>query len=521
MQGRLRRTVLGGNQKEFLGCNATAYSHYACENSAPETILIDFGISLLSRKLVQRGFHALLPDARDHFYKKNDPAHTPSRPASALFITHGHNDHIGAVVHYLNMGYVIPPIYATPLSRTLIEDELRHFGIPEADWPPFQDIKADDKISCGPYEVEPFAVSHSLPFSFGFAVRAGGETFIESGDLKAAADIFLGPATDFQRLRDLAKENIGALFLDGTKALSAQPNETNAGMLTAFNGLLEKHPHQRMIVSFYGGYVESMALMLVAAAEHGRTAVIGAGSVRRFFNALESSGFDITAAIQSHTGKLLRIVDGFDPAALKLLPEETLVLTGGSDADQYGSVIKAVEGKNPWLQLNNLDVLFLNAFTLPGQEAFFDALCKKIRDRGLTLYTRDDIYIHGNGHASLPELLQISRAMSPRLVVPTYCMDIMADSLVTALANENQPTIRQRDGDSLDFTENAANPVLREQDHEKLIGVRFDSAQKKVIYTLDIDRDDGKTPETLIKEFNPHKDKNLSRRPFVKLPVPA
>lgn len=515
MQGRLRRTVLGGNQKDFLGCNATAYSYYADETGAPMTILVDFGISLLSRRQVERGFHTLLPDASDYLFKKDDPDHTPSRPASALFITHGHNDHIGAIVHYMNMGYKIPPIYTAPLTRKLIEDELRYYGFAQSDWPQFHDIAPGDKINIGPYEVEPFSVSHSIPSSYGFALRAGGETFVESGDLKAALDIFLGPGTDFVRLKELAHEGVKALFLDGTKALSADANETNAQMLADFEKMLGKHPDQRMIVTFYGGYIETMALMLTAAAETGRAVVIGEGSVRRFFNALVSSGFDIVSEIQSRTGKPLHIVDGFDPSWQDTYPQ-ALVLTGGSDAHQYGAIAKAADGKSEWLKFDPLDVIFLNAFTLPGQSGEFDKLCAKIKQSGATLYTRHDLYIHGNGHGSLPELLEITDAARPQYVVPIYCLEIMANSLIAKLDDQKQRTIRIRDGDSIDFTESGAAVVPRAQDREKIIGVRFDPAQKRIIYTLDIDGGDGENLQTRVKEFKPRKDNDMSRKPLAR-----
>lgn len=521
MKGRLRRTVLGGNQKDFLGCNATAYSYYADENSEPVTILVDFGISLLSRRQVERGFHTLLPDAADYLYKKDDTAHIPSRPASALFITHGHNDHIGAIVHYMNMGYKIPPIYTAPLTRLLIEDELRYYGFPESDWPEFHDVLPGDRPAIGPYEIEPFSVSHSIPSSYGFAVRAGGETFIESGDLKAAMDIFLGPGTDFARLHEMALEGVKALFLDGTKAMSDKANETNAQMLHDFEKMLEKHPDQRLIVTFYGGYVETTALFLTAAAEQGRTVVIGEGSVRRFFNALSEAGFDIAAAIEAKTGKPLRIVDGFNPAWHDLPQEQTLVLTGGSDAHQYGAIAKALEGKSDWLTLDPLDVVFFNAFTLPGQDKDFGNLCQNAKAAGLTVYTRHDLYIHGNGHGSLPELVEIADAVKPQYAIPIYCLEMMADSLISKLIEKNQNTLQIRDGDSIDFTENGVEIVPRAEDREKLVGVRFDPAQKRVIYTLDIDRDDGENPQTRVKEFRPRKNSDLSRRPLVRKGIAA
>lgn len=459
-KGTVRRTIIGGNNRIVVGANCTAYTHYRnkSENKDTrdaqdrgETVLIDFGYAGIDRAAT--GFDQAMPDASDFFHHKTDKSHTPGRPAKALVITHGHGDHVGNIPYYLALGYELPPVYASRLTLEILRGELRDNGIDEADWPKMHEIKGGDEIKIGDFKLTAFPVSHSIPQTMAFGVEVGGHRFFETGDVKADQTLMLGENTDFDAIKRWAQKDGGvdALYLDATKAVNDKQTPTEHNTREEFRKVLTDHTGQRVIVHAFGGYLELVAGIMKAAAEDGRTLVIGDGSMKRHFDAMDAAGIDYKGLIKRETGKELKILHHADPAAKALKPEDTLMLTCSSIFGESTALTDAAEGKPSWLKLRNDDVVLTNGLFRRTRVAKYQRLIEQLEKKGITLYTHEQHPLDQAGHGFWPDLKKYADTVDARRTYPVYGNAKGTEALAERLQKDGRATSDLHNGDETVF----------------------------------------------------------------------
>jgi len=459
-KGTVRRTIIGGNNRVVVGANCTAYTHYrnksedqdirdAADNG--ETILIDFGYAGLDR--TSTGFDQAMPDAADFLYHKTDASHTPKRPAKALVITHGHGDHVGNIPHYIALGYKLPPVYASRLTLEILRGELEDNGIDESQWPKMHEIKGGDELQIGDFKLTAFPVSHSIPQTMAFGVEVGGHRFFETGDVKADQTLMLGENTDFDAIKRWAQKDGGvdALFLDATKAMNDKQTPTEQDTRDEFRNVLHDHADQRVIVHAFGGYLELVAGIMTAAANAGRTLVIGDGSMKRHFDAMDAAGIDYRALIRRETGHDLKILRHDDPAAKKLKPEETLLLTCSSIFGESTALTDAAEGNPSWLKLRSDDVVLTNGLFRRTRVAKYQRLIAQLEKKGITLYTHEQHPLDQAGHGFWPDLKKYADTVDAKRTYPVYGNAAGTDALARHLAGQGRKTSDLHNGDETVF----------------------------------------------------------------------
>lgn len=459
-KGTVRRTIIGGNNRVVVGANCTAYTHYRNKSDSQgqsdaadqgETVLIDFGYAGLDRSAT--GFDQAMPDAAEFFHHKTDTSHKPTRPAKALVITHGHGDHVGNIPHYLALGYELPPVYASRLTLEILRGELEDMGIDAAEWPQMHEIRGGDELQIGDFKLTAFPVSHSIPQTLAFGVEVGGHRFFETGDVKADQTLMLGENTDFDAIKRWAQKDGGvdALFLDATKAMNDRQTPTEHGTREEFRKVLQDHSGQRVVVHAFGGYLELVAGIMKAAAQDGRTLVIGDGSMKRHFDAMDAAGIDYKGLIKQKTGKTLKILQHDDPAAKALKPEDTLLLTCSSIFGESTALTDAAEGRPSWLTLRKDDVVLTNGLFRRTRVAKYQRLIAQLEKLGVTLYTHEQHPLDQAGHGFWPDLKKYADTVDAKRTYPVYGNAAGTDALAKKLAGEGRKSSDLHNGDETVF----------------------------------------------------------------------
>lgn len=480
MKGAARRTALGGNNPHFLGGNSTLWTHTDENGDHTGAFMIDCGFTFSSK--AKNGYDLVLPDATGVLNKKGEPRADDA--PEALFVTHAHYDHIGAIAHYVKMGYELPKIHTTEFTRLLIEDEFKKLDIDPADWPDFKDIKPGDTVKIGDFEVEAFSVTHSIPDSLGFAVRAEDRLFVESGDLRTDQSVMIGPPTDIEKLFELGNEGVDTFFCDATKGGLEDGVPTAKEMQDEFKSFIDRYPDQRVIVSLYGGYVEMMAYMAAAAVESGRKVVIGDGSPQRYVNAMRKAGIDFEKMVEQKTGKKLELIDGCAPGAMDAAGDNPLVLLGGTMGNAESSLGKAARDEDSWLTLDALDVVTVCGFIMPGLENSFSTMCDAIKDKGIELRTNADPDTpRQHGHGTWREISDLIDIVRPARAIPKYgyekMMTTMRDKIVDEKSVESDILLN---GDTLEFDAKGHHVTRNPDRHNRWIGVSFDRKGGEISY---------------------------------------
>ncbi len=303
---------LGGNNDDRIGGNTHVYSYVDPQKptEAPLRIMVELGLMFGSRR--RHGVDELFPDMSDFFVNKHTPDIKPRQPVEALFLTHGHADHVGAVAHYLNLGYELPPIYAPQLTVRTLLNQLARQKIPSDVLARLQIHVLQDQIpvGVGPFVIMPFTVSHSFGFSMGFGISTPTANVFHSGDLKADTTTELG-ATDFGALARWARDNkVAALMMDSTAAPKPGFTTAESTVRDELVRLIKEQPKKRFIAAVMAQNHQRLDTLAAVAAATNRVMLVTGDAIQNSLRALRDAGIDFE---QKYGCKIIS-----DPAKVQL-----------------------------------------------------------------------------------------------------------------------------------------------------------------------------------------------------------
>ena len=358
-------------------------------------LAVDFGMGFAIEEHVP-GVDIVLPDIRFLVEERKNLA--------GLVITHGHEDHIGAIIDLWPRLKV--PIFATPFTAALLEAKRQ--GEPGAPEIPVNIVPAGGRVTVGPFDVEYVAVAHSIPESHALIIRTPLGTVLHTGDWKIDPTPVLGPPTDEAKLRAIGDEGVVALIGDSTNAVreGRSPSETEVGQCLA--ELIRNAPG-RVAVTTFASNVSRLRSVADAARACGREVVVVGRAMERVAQVARETGY----------------FDGVQPfRSLEtygyLPPDKVLALCTGSQGEPRSALSRIARDDHPEVTFNPGDRVIFSSRAIPGNEKAVAGVINGLVLRGVEVITDRTHLVHVSGHPRQAELEDMLRWVRPQIVLPVH-----------------------------------------------------------------------------------------------------
>lgn len=387
MAQKLRIIPIGGLGE--IGKNMT-YIEYG--NNA---LIVDAGLMFPENDML--GIDYIIPDFR-HLLDKKDLVR-------GIVITHGHEDHTGAIKHV--MSEFDAPLYATPLTRGLLEVKLRDAKL--FDRVTLNTVNAGDRINIGPFAVELFHVCHSIPDGVGLGLTTPAGLIVHSGDFKFDHTPVDGWPTDYAKLAEFAGRGVLALFSDSTNADKAGWTPSEAVIDPAFDAVFREAPG-RIIIATFASLISRIQQVANAAAKHGRKmALVGTSMVENARMAQKLGYLEMPDGLIVPTDE-----------ALRLPPKKVVIMTTGTQGEPSSILSRLSEGRNRQFDLLVNDTVVLSSHPIPGNEEMVHRTINKLLQRGARVIYDPIASVHVSGHASQEEMKLLIHLVKPKFFVPIH-----------------------------------------------------------------------------------------------------
>ena len=357
-------------------------------------LLVDAGMAFPDEEMP--GIDLVLPDFR---YLRQH-----SDELRGIVLTHGHEDHVGALPYVLREFQV--PVYATRLTLGLVRSKLQEFGIKNAD---LREVQAGQSTELGDFGLEFIGVNHSIPDAVAIAIRTGAGLIVFSGDYKIDLTPIEGSPMDLGRLAAMGEEGVLAYFGDSTNSERPGyvPSERIVG--DTFNQIFEE-AEGRIIVASFASHIHRIQQVVEAAKKHDRlVGVTGRSMIRNVQIARDLGYLDLPDAMLVDQREINRVPDG-----------DIAVLTTGSQGEPMAALSRIANGTHRTIETGPGDVVVIAAHPIPGNERGVSRTINNLMKRGAEVYYSPLTPVHVSGHAAQEEQKLVLNLLKPRYLVPVH-----------------------------------------------------------------------------------------------------
>ncbi len=386
-QESLRIIPLGGLGE--VGKNLMVYEY------GGEILVVDTGLMFPANDML--GVDYIIPDfqyLRDHRNK-----------VRGIIITHGHEDHIGAIQHVL--AEVHAPIYATPLTRGLLEVKLARNGMAQkAD---LHTVQAGETIKVGPFEVEFYHVCHSIPDAVGLGIQTPVGLIVHSGDYKFDHTPVDNWPTDYARLAEFSKRGVLALVGDSTNAERSGWTPSERVIDSAFDKVFLE-AKGRIILASFASLISRVQQVINAAERHGRKVAFAGTSMVDNVKMARKLGY-------------LEVPDELNVTldqALNLPDSDVVIMCTGSQGEPTSIMGRLSTGRHRLFDIKEGDTVVLSSHPIPGNEENVYRTINRLFQRGADVIYEAIAPVHVSGHASQEEMKLLINLVRPKYVIPVH-----------------------------------------------------------------------------------------------------
>ena len=388
---RLIYLPLGGAGE--IGMNAYVYGYGP--QDAERLIVVDLGVTFPDMDGTP-GVDLILPDIAWLAERKDQ--------IEAIFITHAHEDHVGAVAHtYERLG---APIYARPFTANIARRKMDEHGHPEeavtvaAAWP--------EQIEVGPFRVGFLPVSHSIPESAALVIDTPDGRVIHSGDFKLDATPIVGEPFDPDLWAEVSKNGVKALICDSTNVFSPHEGRSEASVGPEIEKLVSAATGM-VVATTFASNVARLKTLAEAAQRAGRSVCLLGRAMRRM----------IEAAVEENV--LTDFPSVVSPEDAQNIPRENLMLlVTGSQGERRAASAQLANGKYMGLELREGDLFLFSSKTIPGNERGVIRIMNQLSEKGVDVVDDSSGLYHVSGHANRPDLERLHQIVNPQMVVPMH-----------------------------------------------------------------------------------------------------
>ena len=379
----LRVIPLGGLGE--IGMNLMVYEH------GDEAILVDCGMMFPDAATL--GVDVIVPDMTYLFDNASK--------IKALFLTHGHEDHIGAVPFLVER---LPlPVYGMPLALGFVADKFEEFGIDDIE---LRAIMPRDVIEIGSFRVEALRVTHSIIDALGYAITTPAGTIIHTGDFKIDHTPIDAKPTDLARFASYGEQGVLLLVSDSTNALVPGhcPSERTVG--SALDRLFANAPG-RIIVTTFASHIHRVQQIIDLARKFRRKVLLVGRSLVDNVETAERLGY-------------LKFPSNVRTGSADLNPRDTVILTTGTQGEPSSALSRMAIGEHKQVEIMQGDVVVISARTIPGNERAVAHVIDNLYRRGAEVVHHEQPDIHVSGHACQEELKLMLNVTRPKFFIPMH-----------------------------------------------------------------------------------------------------
>ena len=386
--GKLKVMCLGG--LEEIGKNMTVLEY------GEDIIVIDCGMGFPDDDMP--GIDLVIPDIS---YLVNN-----AHKIRGILITHGHEDHIGAVPYILQQ--IDAPIYGTRLSLGIIEGKLDENPPPND--PELYTVEAGDVINLGVFKAEFIHVNHSIADACAIAIRTPVGLVYHSGDFKLDVSPIDGKMMDLTRIGELGKEGVTLLLCESTNAERPgfTPSERTVG--SSLERIFSQYENKRIIIATFSSNVHRVQQIINTSAKHNRkVAILGRSMVNVIGAAAELGYMDLP------DGVLIDISE-----MKKYRPDEITIITTGSQGEPMSALYRIAFGEHNQVRICSSDVVILSSSAIPGNEKLVGRIINALVRNGVRVVHDSSEDLHVSGHACREEIKLLMALLRPKYLMPIH-----------------------------------------------------------------------------------------------------
>lgn len=440
--GSVRVIPLGGLDQ--IGMNITAVE------TEESLIIVDCGLSFPSDDML--GIDLVIPDIS---YLKSK-----MEKIKGFVITHGHEDHIGALPYVLQQINV--PVYATKLTLALIERKLVERGMDQL--VKTKTMKFGQTVNFGDLKVEFVKTNHSIQDAAALAIYTPAGVLVHTGDFKVDYTPVFGDQIDLQRFAELGKNGVLAMFSDSTNAEKPGSTMSERTVGRTFDLIFAEHKNNRILVATFASNVDRVQQIINTAAKYGRKVVVEGRSMVNV----------ISVASELH---YINIPEGtlIDIENLKDYPDEkTVLITTGSQGESMAALSRMASGMHRKVHITPNDVIVMSSHPIPGNELAVDKVVNELTKQHAQVIMQDT---HVSGHACSEDLKLLYSLVKPRYAIPVhgeYHHRRAAAELAAAVGVERENCLILENGDVLQFSAESGEMKAEIRDHVQAGGIFVD-----------------------------------------------
>lgn len=386
--GKIRVIPLGGLGE--VGKNMTVVEY---EN---DMIVVDCGLGFPDDDMP--GIDLVIPDI-SYLEANKDKLR-------GIFLTHGHEDHIGAVPYLLRS--LNPPVYGTPLTLGIIRNKLEEHILP---WRTnLCPINAGDTVKVGSIEVEFIHVNHSIADACALAIRTPLGVLLHTGDFKLDTTPIDGGMMDLVRLGELGREGVLMLMCESTNAERAghTPSERKVGASLEY--IFSTHQKKRIIIATFSSNVHRVQQIIDTSARHGRKVAITGRSMLNIVSAATELGY-----MKVPAGVLIELNE-----IKRFKPSEITLITTGSQGEPMSALYRMAFSDHSQVALDSNDLVVLSASAIPGNEKLVGRIINELSKNEVEVLHDAVVEVHVSGHACQEELKLMQALTKPKYFMPIH-----------------------------------------------------------------------------------------------------
>lgn len=384
-KSKLRIIPLGG--LEQIGMNITAFEF---EDSI---VVVDCGLAFPADDML--GIDLVIPDIS--YLKDNIDK------VKGLMITHGHEDHIGAIPYVLKE--ISVPIYATKLTMGIIENKLKEHNLTNA--VKRKVVKFGQSIILGKFRIEFIKTNHSIVDAAALAIYSPAGTVVHTGDFKVDYTPVFGDAIDLQRFAEIGKKGVLALMCDSTNAERPGFTQSERTIGRTFDTLFEEHKNTRIIIATFASNVDRVQQIINSAYKFDRKVVVEGRSMVNIIETATALGY-------------LDIPDKtlIDIEQIRNYPDEkTVIITTGSQGESMAALSRMAGSMHRKISIGPGDTVIFSSNPIPGNEKAVTNIINELMKKGADVIFQD---VHVSGHACQEEIKLIYTLVQPKYAIPVH-----------------------------------------------------------------------------------------------------
>ena len=436
-KGKVRIIPLGGLEK--IGMNITTFEY---EDSI---IVVDCGLAFPEDGML--GIDLVIPDV---IYLKDN-----IEKVKGFVITHGHEDHIGALPYILRELNI--PIYATKLTMGIIEKKLTEHNLLRSTRRKV--VRHGQSINLGQFRIEFIKTNHSIQDAAALAIYSPAGIIVHTGDFKVDYTPVFGDSIDLQRFAEIGKKGVLALMSDSTNAERPGFTQSEKTVGITFDHLFAEYKKNRIIVATFASNVDRVQQIINSAIKYERKVVVEG---RSMVNIIETAG---ELGYLDIPDKTLISVDQLR----NYPPEKTVLITTGSQGESMAALSRMAADMHKKVTIMPGDTVIFSSNPIPGNEKSVSKVINELYEKGANVIMQD---AHVSGHACQEELKLIYSLVSPKYAIPVHgeYRHLKANSnIAKMLGIPNESIFILQSGDVLEVCDDSAKVVDHVQTGEILV----------------------------------------------------